>query len=109
MPWVDTEVFQLYLDEVNRVIGGRRIVMVLDNAGWHLSKRLSWGTIEPLNLPAYSPDFNPIERLWLVMKARFFSDWIAKTQDELTERVVNALRSFMASPDDIKSVCSIGN
>jgi transposase len=49
-------------------------------------------------LPGYSPDFNPIERLWLRLKADFFSDFIAKSTDELTLRLCHALTSFMNDP-----------
>ena len=107
MPFVKTDIFQIFLDEVNREIGDRKIIMVLDNATWHKTKKLEWRNIEPFYLPPYSPDYNPIERLWLVLKARYFSDWIAKSQEQLTERVVEALRSFLSAPDQIKSICSI--
>lgn len=42
----------------------------MNNAHWHKSKRLPWGDFEPTYLPACSPDINPTERLWLVMKAQ---------------------------------------
>ena len=42
---------------------GKRLLLVLDNASWHKTKRLDWHHIEPVCLPPYSPDFNPIERL----------------------------------------------
>ncbi|MGD9818702.1 MAG: transposase, partial [Desulfomonilaceae bacterium] len=44
----------------------------LCNASWHKSKSLNWGRFEPIFLPPYSPDLNPIERLWLIMKAQWF-------------------------------------
>jgi len=38
-------------------------------------------------LPPYSPHLNPIERLWLIMKAEWFNGFIAKSLDELIERL----------------------
>jgi len=34
-----------------------------------------------LYLPPYSPDLNPIEKLWMVIKAEFFTDFIANDRD----------------------------
>ena len=42
---------------------GKRIVLVLDNASWHKTKRMPWEHIEVKYLPPYSPDYNPIEHL----------------------------------------------
>jgi len=56
------------------------------------------GSIRALVRAAYSPDFNPIERLWLRMKADFFTDWIARTSADLEDRLCTALNYFMAHP-----------
>jgi transposase len=50
---------------------GKTIYLVLDNASWHKTKKLNWYHIEPLYLPPYSPDFNPIERLWQHLKSNY--------------------------------------
>jgi hypothetical protein len=47
----------------------KRQILILDNASWHKVKRINWHHLEPMYLPSYSPDFNPIERLWLRVKA----------------------------------------
>lgn len=106
---VDTDVFQFFLDQWAQAeppVPGRRQVVVLDNASWHKAKRLNWHHFEPVALPAYSPDFNPIERLWLRLKADWFWDFIARTPEELTEGLCQGLRSFMNEPEKTASVCS---
>jgi transposase len=35
-----------------------------------ISKSLNWHGWQPMYLPSYSPDLNPIERTWLTMKTR---------------------------------------
>ena len=107
---VDTDVFQCFLDEFAKTVPkkeGIRQIVILDNASWHKSDRLHWHHFEPKFLPSYSPDFNPIERLWLRLKADWFWDFIAKSQDELTARLTTALKSFLAHPDQTASICSI--
>jgi putative transposase len=107
---VDTEVFQFFLDEMAKAVPkkeGVRQLLILDNASWHKAARLDWHHFEPKFLPGYSPDFNPIERLWLRLKADWFWDFIARTPEELTERLCTALKSFIDQPAKTASICSI--
>ncbi|MFA6223292.1 MAG: transposase [Desulfomonilaceae bacterium] len=73
LSYSDTQVCQTFLDHSNSDITLKRPknVLTLDNASWHRSKKIKWGRFEPVFLPPYSPDLNPIERLGLVMK----SEW----------------------------------
>ncbi len=63
---MDRDAFQVFLDFANRELAGRekRQVLICDNASWHKVMSLNWGKFEVVYLPPYSPDFNPIERLW---------------------------------------------
>lgn len=90
----DGEMFQIFLDEANKDVKFERPrnLLIMDNAGWHKNKSTRWGAFEPVYLPAYSPDLNPIERLWLLVKAEWFSDFIAKTHEALIDRLDLALR-----------------
>ena len=107
---VDTDVFQFFLDEMAKAVPKKedtRQLLVLDNASWHKAARLNWHHFEPKFLPGYSPDFNPIERLWLRLKADWFWDFIARTPDELTNRLCEALKSFIDQPTKTASICSV--
>lgn len=107
---VDSDVFQFFLDEMAKAIPkkeGVRQIFILDNASWHKAARLNWHHFEPKFLPGYSPDFNPIERLWLRLKADWFWDFIARTPEELTNRLCTALKSFIDQPAKTASICSI--
>ena len=106
---VDTDVFQHYLDELAQAIPAdpqKRRILIVDNASWHKSKRLDWHHFTPMFLPAYSPDFNPIERLWLRMKSDWFSDFIARTPEALIERLSMALCHFMDDHPTVAFQCS---
>ena len=107
---VDTDVFQFFLDELAKAVPkkeGVRQILIVDNASWHRAARVHWQHFEPKFLPGYSPDFNPIERLWLRLKADWFWDFIAHTPGELTERLCAALKSFIDAPAQTASICSI--
>ena len=105
----DTEIFQIFLDHANRDIQLERPrnLLILDNASWHKSKSLDWGNFEPIFLPPYSPDLNPIERLWLVMKGEWFSGFYAKTKDQLIDRLTEALRWLINRHDENVKTCAI--
>ena len=107
---VDTDVFQFFLDEMAKAVPkkeGIRQILIVDNASWHRAARVHWHHFEPKFLPGYSPDFNPIERLWLRLKADWFWDYIARTPQELTDRLCAALKSFIDAPAKTASICSI--
>ena len=107
---VPANVFQFFLDHLAETVPkaeGLRQRLVLDNASWHKATRLRWHHFEPVYLPGYSPDFNPIERLWLRLKADWFWDFIARTHTELSDRLCAALKSFINQPDKTASLCAI--
>lgn len=104
---MDTDMFQVFLTELAKETKARKVILILDNATWHKVKKLKWYNIEAKYLPPYSPDLNPIEELWLVLKKKFFTDWIAKDQEQLEERVVEALKSFIFAPKDVASICKV--
>ncbi len=102
--------FQFFLDQLAQTVpqqAGLRQLLVMDNASWHKAAQLNWHHFEPMYLPGYSPDYNPIERLWLRLKADWFWDFIARTATELTDRLCAALKSFLADPAKTASLCSI--
>ncbi|WP_395753183.1 IS630 family transposase [Prosthecobacter sp.] len=104
----DSASFQVFLDTLaqeNPQVPGRRAIVVLDNASWHKVKRLNWHHFEPEYLPARSPDLNAIERLWLRMKADWFNGWIAKSAQELQERLIASVQSLFEQPAILQSQC----
>jgi len=58
-------------------------------------------------LPPYSPDLNPIERIWLTMKARWFNNHVCKNEEKLLERLVQAI-DVIDNPNKPGSTTDIG-
>jgi putative transposase len=53
---------------------GVRAALLLDRAGWHTARRLAVPeNVTLLPLPPYSPELNPVERVWLYLRERFLS------------------------------------
>ena len=105
----DRVTFQVFLEHANQDLRFERPrnLFICDNASWHKSKSLSWGKFEPLFLPPYSPDLNPIERLWLIIKAEWFSDFTAKNHEQLIERLDRALCWAIDRKQENQKTCSI--
>lgn len=69
-------------------------VLVMDNLSAHKTRAvreaLSAAEVRPLYLPRYSPEFNPIELCWAVVKARLGGVG-ARTREALRAAVADAL------------------
>lgn len=105
----DGEVFQSFLDNANADVrlDRPRNLLICDNASWHKGRTIRWGRLQPVFLPGYSPDLNPIEKLWLVIKAEWFSDFVAKSSEHLLERLDQALLWAMDRQQDNQRTCAI--
>jgi hypothetical protein len=72
LPTVNTEWFERALVEFAQTVGAgptKHIVLVVDQAGWHCAKTLRCPEgIELYALPAYSPELQPAERLWPLIR-----------------------------------------
>ncbi len=83
-----------------------RVVLVVDRAGWHTSKRLTLP--EGLTLwflPAYTPQLNPAERLWPLVREAV-ANWPVSRIAQL-EHVVG--QRCVALHDDPVQVCRTTN
>ena len=112
VPHCDSEVFQAFLDTMaqeteEQKSGSRRVCLVLDNASWHKSKRLNWHHIEPVYLPPYSPDFNPIERIWQYLKGHGMAGFLSNKGEELSEKLFQEVKALLNDPEPIRSVSTI--
>lgn len=62
---LNTDCFQSFLNEFSAAKPNEQHIMVLDGASAHRAKALVWPpNVTPLYLPSYSPELNPIERVW---------------------------------------------
>jgi len=92
----DTEVFQAYVRQVLCPTVRAGDIVIMDNLPPHkneltLSLLTELGA-QILFLPAYSPDLNPIEKMWSKVKARLRSAE-ARTQPNLIQAIGSALQS----------------
>ena len=69
MPFADTEAMQAHLAEISAAVDpDAHAVLILDQAGWHVSGRVVPDNITLLPLPPRSPELNPVENVWQFMR-----------------------------------------
>lgn len=69
LPWVNTDMMNLFLRELSAHHQGQEVLLFMDRAGWHTAKALaSFPNITIEYLPPYSPELNPVEKLWQWLK-----------------------------------------
>ena len=106
----DSATFQAFLDEAHKTVTFQRTtnVLIMDNASWHRRKSTRWHSWSPKYLPPYSPDLNPIERIWLTMKARWLNNHVSKNEEQLLERLDQAILDVINNPKKTQKTTSIG-
>ena len=108
MPQANTEAMQEFLDRFAATIAAdEHVAMVLDQAGWHGSGELRVpANITLLPLPPYSPELNPVERVWLYLKERFLSHRLHADYDAIVDAACRAWSRLAAEAGRITSLCS---
>ena len=81
-----------------------QVILVLDRAGWHLAKALQVPeNITLLHLPPYSPELNPVERLWAYLRSHYLSNRAYLNYDDLFQACGKAWNQL--TPEQLCSTC----
>jgi len=100
----DTEVFSLYVEQILLPALRPGDIVVMDNLYPHKSeptlKKMAEAGVQVLFLPAYSPDLNPIEKMWSKLKA-YLRKAEARTREELEQAIAEALKTV--TPQDARN------
>lgn len=104
-PFCNTDTFQLFLNEFSGQNPTELKLMVLDNGAFHKSTSL---VIPPniilIFLPPYSPELNPAEKVWWVVKRELVNKTF-KTLEQLQEQLTIILNEKI-NIDSTKKLCS---
>ncbi len=84
-PTVNTSLMNQFLAGLGGTLAAdEHAVLVLDNAGWHVARALAVpDNITLLLLPPYSPELNPVERLWHWLRSHQLSNRVYADYDHL--------------------------
>jgi transposase len=101
----NSDCLNAYLEKLNEYLENRKIIFILDGAGWHKCHRLKrYPNIEFVFLPPYSPELNPVERFWQFIKDNTIKNKVFKTLQEIESEVIRFLNEM--TNNILISVCS---
>lgn len=104
-----------FLDQMLKHHKRRHIVVVMDKAKPHVSKKTiafidSQKRLHVFYLPSYSPDFNPDEKVWNHLKTQELKGHQAKTKEELKQLTEKKLTDMSKNKKQLRGIffrCSI--
>jgi transposase len=105
-PTVNTDLMNTFLEGLSALLSSdEHGVVLLDNAGWHVCKQLRIPENLTLrHLPPYSPELNPVERLWGYLRSHHLSNRAYADYRELFDHADAAFQKL--GPDLLKTLCA---
>jgi transposase len=106
---VDSAAFIYFLEQMLDSTENH-VHLIIDQAPYHRSEE-TWSFVKANShrltihfLPAYSPDFNPIEKLWSRWKNNYLNDRFFKTLDELRDSIIDVFQKFKAKASKVLKI-----
>ena len=85
---------------------GRYSVVVTDGAGYHQDTLTEkFANLSTLQLPAYSPELNPIEQVWSWLRQHNLANQCFENYDDIVNKVSSAWNHFIESPKRVIKLC----
>jgi transposase len=106
LPRCNTEAMTLHLAEIAQAVApGAHAVLMLDQAGWHLSDKLVVPpNITLLPLPPKCPELNPVENLWQFLRDNWLSNRVFPSYRAILDHCCYAWNKLVAQPWIIMSI-----
>ena len=100
----------LHPEEISQTVTPGAHAVLLDQAGWPLSAKLDIpDNITPMPLPSKSPELNPVENIWQVMRDNWLSNRVFRSYDDILDHCCFAWNRLVDQPWTImSSVFAIG-
>ena len=106
LPRCNTAAMNLHLQEISAVVArGAHAIILIDQAGWHLSKALQIpDNMTMLPLPPKSPELNPVENIWQFIRDNWLSNRVFKSYNDILDHCCFAWNRLTDEPWRIMSI-----
>src|SRR5437660_8286064 len=110
MPICNTAAMNHHLCEISsQVAADAHAVVILDGASWHNSHGLVVpNNITLLSLPPYSPELNPVERVWHYLRSHWLANSVFPSLADIMDACETAWNRFATDHALIRSLCAVG-
>ena len=109
MPVCNTAAMNHHLSEISsQVAADAHAVVILDRAGWHRSQGLVIpANVTLLELPPYSPELNPVERIWHYLRSHWLANTVFSSLADVMDACEMAWNRFATNHRLIRSLCAV--
>ena len=106
LPRCTTPAMQAHLDEISRTVApGAHAVLLLDQAGWHVTPKLDIpANISLLFLPSNCPELNSVENIWQFMRDNWLSNLVFDNYEHILTACCEAWNKLVGLPGTITSI-----
>ena len=106
-PYLNTDTVNAFFREFEKETDPDvHVVMIWDRAGFHTSHKVRVPeNVTLVGLPPYSPQLNPIEKLWQYLRQHYWSNSVYEGYDHLRQAANHAWKKVCLNPTKIKTVC----
>jgi hypothetical protein len=96
----------LHLEEISQAVApGAHAVLLVDQAGWHVTPKLKVpGNITLVLLPPRAPELNPMENVWQFVRDNWLSNRIFHSYEEIVDHCCDAWNRLIEQPWIIMSI-----
>jgi transposase len=100
-----TENMSLFLNQVHKAHRRHFVIMVVDGASTHKSKDLVIPKeMSLILLPPYSPELNPVERVWNILRRDYFANKYFDSLDKAIDEAEYGLTQMKSDKNKLKSL-----
>lgn len=105
LPYANTDMMNLFLEEVSNDFRNYFVIMLVDGAGWHRSNDLKIPeNIRLIQQPPHSPELNPVEHLWEELRENHLPNKVFRSLDAVEKALCHGLRDLYDDPEKLISM-----
>jgi len=105
LPRANTEMMDIFLRQVSQDVRDYFILMLVDQAGWHVSQKLPVPqNIRLIKLPPRSPELKPAEHIWEELGEKHFANKALGSLAEVEDNLCQGLNSLAGNPEKLPSM-----